>query len=371
MSQIQISKHAIKEGHGKQLYCLAWSSDSFTKSSKSRDAGNETDPIIDHNLESEEASRESNNGLTTHECDESMNHDTDSSDTEIYHCFATCGSFYLTIYEINTFNLDSTMQVKQIYKDSDEGEIYYACVFGGRCKAVGKEVWDRSNKMVDEETILDTSKLSCDSYSYRDMNESNENDIVMSPQLCLVGGKRGTIKVIDTVQQSLVTTLTGHCDEIYDLKLCPTNEWLFLSAANDETIRLWNLKIPTCIAIFAGHKGHRDAILSLDWHPSGDFFASGGFDQTVKVWSCKHDEIEKSITDSFCSNDSTRFPTIIQQFPIFNTSKIHSDYGKSYHRILFNFCSNNTLTLALCDFSSGLCSMDRKYDCVQVNHKCY
>jgi WD40 repeat protein len=338
VTQIQQSRHAIKEGHGKQLYCVAWSSDSFTESSTSDNNvvmnskftnGDEKDPdhVTDHNIESEEASKENENQKNSQEFNDNLIHDTDSTDTAIYHCFATCGSYYLTIYQMDTFNRNSTMQVKQIYKDSDYGEIYYACVFAGRCKRLDKDICDGSKKMLNGEIDIDASNISSDSYIYQEIDDKNMGKC---PQLCLVGGKRGTIKVIDTIQQSLVTTLTGHCDEVYDLKVCPTDEWLFLSAANDETIRLWNLKTPACIAIFAGHKGHRDAILSLDWHPSGDCFASGGFDQTVKVWSCKHNEIQKSIRDSFSTKDTTRFPTVIQQFPIFNTSKMHSDYGKSF-----------------------------------------
>ena len=334
--QIQLSKNSIKEGHGKQLYCVAWSSDSFTQSNTSDNNvvkysgftnGDEIDPLTDHNLESKEASQNIDNKDSIYECDEHMVHDTHSIDTGIYHCFATCGSFYLTLYQIDTSNQNSNMQVKQIYKDADDGEIYYTCVFAGRCKHL-----DGPKMIINEEIILDTSKVISNSYTYLDGDHGNK--MTTSPQLCLVAGKRGTIKVIDTLQQSLVATLTGHCDEVYDLKLCPTNEWLILSAANDESIRLWNLKVPSCIALFAGHKGHRDAILSLDWHPSGKFFASGGFDQTVKVWSCEHDDIQKSMKDSFCTNGSTRFSTVIQQFPIFNTSKMHSDYGKSYDFIL-------------------------------------
>lgn len=339
MVQIQLSKNAIKEGHGKQLYCVAWSSDSFTHSNTSDSNvvkysgftnGDEIDPLTDHNLHSNIDNKDS-----TYECDEHMEHDTHSVDTGIYHCFATCGSFYLTLYQIDTFNPNSNIQVKQIYKDADDGEIYYTCVFAGRCKLVDEALCDGPKMIVNEEIILDTSKVSSNSYIYLDGDSGTK--MASSPQLCLVAGKRGTIKVIDTLQQSLVATLTGHCDEVYDLKLCPTNEWLFLSAANDESIRLWNLKAPSCIALFSGHKGHRDAILSLDWHPSGKFFASGGFDQTVKVWSCEHDDIQKSMKDSFSINGSTSFPTAIQQFPIFNTSKMHSDYGKSYDFILSDF----------------------------------
>jgi WD40 repeat protein len=84
--------------------------------------------------------------------------------------------------------------------------------------------------------------------------------------LC-VSGVWGIIKVIDTVQQCLIMTLSGHGDEIYDFEFSPF---------------VCNLEKATCIALFAGHKGHHYPILTVSWHCSGNRFASGIMDTTVK-----------------------------------------------------------------------------------------
>ena len=68
------------------------------------------------------------------------------------------------------------------------------------------------------------------------------------------------------------------------------DENLLLSCCKDESIRMWNVRTGTCLAIFAGDRGHREHVLSLDIHPTGGTFVSGGMDTSVKIWSFCDDE---------------------------------------------------------------------------------
>ncbi len=111
------------------------------------------------------------------------------------------------------------------------------------------------------------------------------------------------------------------------MSVSPHNPWLLISASKDESLRLWNVQNAQCIAIFAGHYGHRDAVLSVDWHPLGKAFVSSGMDETIKIWSLEGDQVRRAMeTDK--RQDGT-FRTAYEQLPIFSTAMIHVNYGKS------------------------------------------
>ncbi|CAA0832695.1 Polycomb group protein FERTILIZATION-INDEPENDENT ENDOSPERM, partial [Striga hermonthica] len=105
--------------------------------------------------------------------------------------------------------------------------------------------------------------------------------------------------------------------------------WLgFLWVANrwsDESVRLWNVHTGICILIFAGAGGHRNEVLSVDFHPSDIYrIASCGMDNTVKIWSMK--EFWTYVEKSFTWTDlPSKFPTKYVQFPIFIAS-VHTNY---------------------------------------------
>ena len=96
-------------------------------------------------------------------------------------------------------------------------------------------------------------------------------------QLLAAGGSRGIVKIIDPTRGCLALSLLGHGDEIYDLRFSPADRWILASASKDESVRLWNVMARTCVAILAGHRGHRKACLSLDFHPRGSLLAVVGY----------------------------------------------------------------------------------------------
>lgn len=156
-----------------------------------------------------------------------------------------------------------------------------------------------------------------------------------------------------------------------------------LSASKDESIRLWNVYTSCCIAIFAGDQGHRDEVLSIDIHLLGNVFASCGMDNTVKVWSLQGTShtghrVARAIDQSYdsgtaargggsstaCQSNSgplstllpadtddshgdssnsaaaaprKRFQTLLEQFPLFSTSHVHSDYVDCVRWVIHTF----------------------------------
>jgi polycomb protein EED len=170
------------------------------------------------------------------------------------------------------------------------------------------------------------------------------------PLLCL-GGTRGTIKVIDTVRRGLFLTLSGHGNDVTDLKFSPLDEWLLLSSSKDESVRLWNLRRGVNIAVFAGHNGHRGQVLSVSWHLSGAKFATSGMDNMVKLWKVYDGDegdrgegggpVETALrkSEAIAPDDwseggrrSNKFDTLFHQFPYFSTNRAHTDYvGEKVH----------------------------------------
>jgi polycomb protein EED len=196
----------------------------------------------------------------------------------------------LTCSSIDKECTSSTIQLAHCFTDTEPNEEYYACTF------VGPPV----------------------------------------PQLVCVAGKNARINIIDCTRQCVIRTLSGHGDEIYDLQVCPTNYWLLLSASKDCTCRLWNVRAihHSPVAIFGGHNGHCDAVITISWHALGDQFVSGGLDNTIKIWEIS-DRVKNAITSSNQFTDMVRssqepidqcswIATALIQFPIFSTKRVHA-----------------------------------------------
>jgi polycomb protein EED len=391
-----------KEQHKHPLYCVAWSTDIFSSpEGNDKDAGHSNrndNPITPAESDSDfllaengpiwpaplrsggsgtgvDSKREVGCAPSPTQVGDSIGSGKESSPVR---CFATCGGNSVTIYEAA---YGSGMNLRQAYRDVDLDESLYACAFGGRSigsrfghgsighvDATGSIILRHESEVSSAAQNIDYAGSDFDSSDdeaslrwerglpssaqepvekrrkilLQDFADLSKND---GPQLLCVAGRRGIVKVIDTVRRSLVLTLSGHGDEIYDIKFSPTDEWLLLTASKDESLRLWNVKHATCVAIFAGHEGHRDSVLSCSWHPLGQLFASAGMDTTVKVWSLEGNEVKdarrkSSLVVPTCkkgldasssgARPSAARPKVFNpacvQIPVFSTSKIHLDY---------------------------------------------
>lgn len=289
-------------------------------------------------------------------------------------CFVTCGGPYATIYELDSSSTALAggangrsgggrppLNARQVYRDVDDGEAFSACAFGGRgvgapvngaapvangdgaiyfggdnlqhMEPQSKRSAKRRKRDERQPCVKDASSLHASFL----LPSSQRQD--GPPFLCL-GGFRGVIKVIDTARRILWTTLSGHGNDITDLKTSPTDEWLLLSSSKDESIRLWDLQRGVNVAAFVGHYGHRGWVLGVAWHASGAHFASCGMDNAVKLWKVHDAEgdegglVERALkashgvaADDWTSpHQSTLFATAFQQFPFFSTDQVHTNY---------------------------------------------
>lgn len=136
---------------------------------------------------------------------------------------------------------------------------------------------------------------------------------------------------------------------VNDLKFHPIHQHLLLTCSKDYSIRLWNVRNSTCVAIFAGIRGHRDEVLTIDISSDGKKFISGGIDHNVMVWDLDSEEISEKISKSNEIESFGRgsFVPVRLHFPEFATRQIHGNYVDSVkffgETFLTKSCENNII----------------------------
>ncbi|XP_024967288.1 polycomb group protein FERTILIZATION-INDEPENDENT ENDOSPERM isoform X1 [Cynara cardunculus var. scolymus] len=198
-------------------------------------------------------------------------------DSRYYNVFATVGGNRVTVYQCLE---GGVIAVLQSYIDEDKDESFYTVSWA--CDADGTP-------------------------------------------LLVAGGINGIIRVIDAGNEKIHKSFVGHGDSVNEIRTQALRPSLVLSASKDESVRLWNVQTGICILIFAGAGGHRNEVLSVDFHPSDIYrIASCGMDNTVKIWSMK--EFWTYVERSFTWEElPSQFPTKYVQFPVLIAS-IHTNY---------------------------------------------
>jgi WD40 repeat protein len=83
----------------------------------------------------------------------------------------------------------------------------------------------------------------------------------------------------------------SHKGFVYAVAISPDSQWI-ASGGEDQTIRLWNLQSGKIIKSF---KGHLDNVLALAFSSNGKVLASSSADKTVKVWDLSSGELIYSL----------------------------------------------------------------------------
>ncbi|KAJ1267159.1 hypothetical protein BS78_07G035300, partial [Paspalum vaginatum] len=151
-------------------------------------------------------------------------------------------------------------------------------------------------------------------------------DHVDGSPLLVAAGSNGIIRVINCATEKLAKSFVGHGGSIHEIKTQALKPSLIISSSKDESVRLWNVHTGICILIFAGAGGHRNDVLSVDFHPSDiKCFASCGMDNTVRIWSMK--EFWLYVDKSYSWTDHpSKFPTKYVQFPLL-VAAVHNDFA--------------------------------------------
>lgn len=193
--------------------------------------------------------------------------------------FASVGSYKASVYRCKP---DGEIELIQAYVDANKQEEFYVCKW-----------------------TIDTDT---------------------GAPLLLLAGKTAAVRVINCHSEALEQTFLGHGGAINDIAVHYKRPYLFVTASQDMSLRLWNLKTRVCILILSGEEGHRNEVLTVDFHPSDENrFVSAGMDNTIKIWSIKDHQplVQQSIDWQV---GAISFPTLQLRYPVFSSHKVHFAY---------------------------------------------
>lgn len=89
-----------------------------------------------------------------------------------------------------------------------------------------------------------------------------------------------SIKIVDSSNASIKSTIEGDSESLTALALSPDDKLLF-SSSHSRQIRVWDLSLLKCVRSWKGHDG---PVMAMACHASGGLLATGGADRKVCVW---------------------------------------------------------------------------------------
>jgi WD40 repeat protein len=98
----------------------------------------------------------------------------------------------------------------------------------------------------------------------------------------LIGSSDGFIRILETEYYNVLGEKLAHEGGVYDMAWLTAEK--LLTVGRDGHIRIWNY---TGDQLFESESipAHNFAIYSIDFSPSGKYFATGSRDKTIKIWN--------------------------------------------------------------------------------------
>lgn len=90
-----------------------------------------------------------------------------------------------------------------------------------------------------------------------------------------------SIKLWDGQQGTFKGTFRGHVGPVYQVCWSSDNR-LLVSCSKDTTLKIWDLKT---LKLSVDLPGHKDEVYAVDWSLDGKRVVSGGKDKQVRIWS--------------------------------------------------------------------------------------
>ncbi|NCT50470.1 MAG: hypothetical protein GPJ04_03315 [Microcystis aeruginosa G13-03] len=96
------------------------------------------------------------------------------------------------------------------------------------------------------------------------------------------------------INGTLLTTLEGHHDWVWDVSFsCISDSKLLASASDDNSIKLWNLDVEFPQNIQA----HQEKVWAVSFSSDSQFLATASSDRTVKIWNLEEKKLLKTLDE--------------------------------------------------------------------------
>lgn len=150
------------------------------------------------------------------------------------------------------------------------------CIWNFSCTQIATSSLDSSIK------IWDFRNSKCALFTMKHNDEVL--DITYNYNGLLASCSSDSIAKVWQIDGTLLSTLTGHSDEISKICFSPNGRYL-LTASADKTARLWNFnddnETSKCVQIM---RGHDSDVFSCAFNYSGDAILTASKDNTCKIW---------------------------------------------------------------------------------------
>ena len=110
-----------------------------------------------------------------------------------------------------------------------------------------------------------------------------------------IPARSGEIVLWDAATGTLLRTIKGHRDYVYQAAFSPPGALLLATSSYDKSIRLWDVSTGIEKATL---REHTDAVFPVAFSPDGKRLASGAGDRTVKVWDVSSGKRLFTLSDS-------------------------------------------------------------------------
>lgn len=111
---------------------------------------------------------------------------------------------------------------------------------------------------------------------------------VFSPsgERLVTASEDNTARLWDVRSGAQLAVLAGHEDWVISAAFSPSGDRV-ITASFDNTARIWNAESGALLSVLAGHK---DRVLSASFSPSGDRIVTTSYDKTARLWDARSGE---------------------------------------------------------------------------------